>query len=226
MKNVFLTMAMTMGMSLLCQAYTTTSSESLHVWVDNVTLIADGTTVTHMTLYENDPTLNYSNFNMQLTIPKGVTVAKVKQGRETVDDIFYTDRGTSNHVIKCNILEDGVTLKIIGYSAGGEELFNDDENGTPLDALFTIGLIASPDTQPGVYTVAMSDVKFAYGMGDACVPMEEPIYSEMTIEDKTTGVEEIAVDNDVNYYDLYGRNVGKDCMPGIYIRNGKKIVIK
>ncbi len=51
-------------------------------------------------------------------------------------------------------------------------------------------------------------------------------------EDQYTGIGEVAADQrhpqDGNYYDLMGRAVGKDVptMPGIYIHNGKKIVVR
>jgi hypothetical protein len=51
-------------------------------------------------------------------------------------------------------------------------------------------------------------------------------------EDQYTGIGDVAADQrhpqDGNYYDLMGRVVGKDVptMPGIYIHNGKKIVVR
>ncbi|MCM1452688.1 MAG: hypothetical protein NC102_10555 [Clostridium sp.] len=229
MKKNLLAVLIAMLSALSCAAYETVKSETLKVWLDDVTLTADGKTVTHMTLYMNDPAHTYSAFNMEFTIPKGVTVATVKKGRETVDDIFYTDRGTSSHMIACNILPDGVTLKVIGYSMTAEDLFNDDIDGNPLDALFTIGLIASPETENGEHKIPMEGVKFVYNPGDACLPMEEPIFSTMTIQGGTSGIDEIHEDvngEDADCYDMLGRNMGKNPEPGLYIRKGKKIIVK
>ena len=59
------------------------------------------------------------------------------------------------------------------------------------------------------------------------------IYRGMRYDEQIwTGINEVAADQrremDSNYYDLVGRAVGKDLptVPGIYIHNGKKIVVR
>lgn len=210
-------------------AYKTTESESLKVWFEPVTLVADGTTVSRLVVCEND-TLNYSAFNMAFFVPKGIHIVKVKKGRDLVEDIEMTARASSTHSIACNMLSDGTTIKVIADSSMLDDLYPDDEDGNPLDELYSIGLIADPDMVDGTYTVEMLDVKFVLSNADACVPAVQPIYGTFTITGgKTTGIDDTVNDpsaDEGDYYDLLGRKVHGTPTSGIYLHNGEKVIVK
>ena len=228
MRNIFISMLAVAMMSGTASAYTTTKSETLKVWFDPVTLVADGTTVTKMTVYENDH-LNYSAFNMAFIVPKGIHIAMVKKGRDLVEDIDLTARAAATHSIACNMLADGETIKVIADSSMLDDFYPDDEDGNPMDALYTIGLTADPDMEDGTYTVQMLDIKFVLATADACVPIEQPVLGTFTITGGVvTAIDEVECDTaeDEPYYDLFGRIVNGTPAPGIYIHNGRNVAVK
>lgn len=213
---------------LTASAYTTTTSETLRVWFDPITLVADGKTVTRLTVYEND-VLDYSAFNMAFIVPKGIHIAMVKKGRDIVEDIELTERASSTHSIACNMLDDGTTIKVIADSSMLDDLYPDDEDGNQLDALYTIGLIADPEMANGTYQVEMLDIKFVLATADACIPAIMPFYGTFTITGgQSTGIGRVEADGNYEkvYYDLMGRRVEGELTPGIYICNGEKVTVR
>lgn len=208
-------------------AYTTEPSETLKVWVDPITLVADGTTVTKMYVCESD-TYDYTAFNMAFNVPEGITIAKVKQGRDTVEDCFLTERATSTHVITCG-QPLPTQIKVISDSSQLQNFYPDDEDGNIMDELFYIGLIASSDMKEGEYTVEIFDVKFVLENADAFILPHEPLYTTFTVIPKPSGVEDVRVSDDdeqEEWYDLYGRHIDKPTVAGVYICNGVKVVVE
>lgn len=151
---------------------------TLKVWMDkNVGFTADGKTVTYLTISEKDPNYNYIAFNMALTVPKGIKINKVLQGREYVNDIKLSDmRATQTHTISCNMPDDQ-TIKIISSSSANLEFYPDDIEGNPVYPILTIGLVADPSTYNGTYPIEMSDVWFVkrdtIGWKDETTPITE-----------------------------------------------------
>lgn len=145
----------------------TAQTLTLKVWADDITITADGQTVTHLTVYETD-NVDYSAFNMAITLPKGVSVAKVKKGRNWVDDIeLNADRFEGlDHTIACN-MPDEKTLKVMCYSNTLSEIYPDNADGDPVEELFTIGLIADPTTINGDYEAKILDCAFTPASGSA-----------------------------------------------------------
>ncbi|MDO4161344.1 MAG: hypothetical protein Q4D41_12910, partial [Prevotellaceae bacterium] len=154
------------------------AQENFRLWMDEeLAVTADGSTVTYLTVYQNDPDVNYTAFNMTLAVPKGIHINTVTSGRETVDDIALSERGTSGHTIVCKMPDD-VTLNIACYSGKNLELYPDDESGNPCDALFTIGLIADNSTYNSKYQINMSGISFTYR--DANGQLQQKVYTEPT----------------------------------------------
>lgn len=213
--------------AVTAQAYTTTESETLKVWFDDFSIEYNSDNVAYLKVYEND-NLDYSAFNMTFIIPKGLRVNRIKQGRETVDDIFLSERASSTHSIACNILPDGTTLKVIADSSKNDDLFHDDEDGNPLDELFTIGLVADDTLKPGEYPIEMTGIKFVLTTGDASVPANDHVYGTLTVTGVETGVEQISAESlEGKCYDIHGRLIpGKPERGSIAIFNGKKILVK
>lgn len=224
-KNGMLLFAL--GASLTVRAYTTEPSETLQVWADPISIVADGTTISTLTVSEHD-TYNYTAFNMAFIVPEGITVAKVRQGRDWVDDCHLTARASSTHVITCG-QPDPTTIKVISDSSTLADFYPDDEDGNPLDALFTIGLLAAEDMTPGDYKIEILDVKFVLESADAFVLPHEPLYVNLTVLPKdVTGIDNVRADGDAGdvWYDLFGRRVVGQPSPGIYLHNGVKVVVE
>ena len=229
MKKLLLTFAIAIVSILGVQAQSTT----LKVWLDSkVTFQADGTTVTYLKLYENDGDQGYTSFNMSLIVPKGISVNKVKQGRNTVHDIFLSERATTTHTIACNMPSETL-LKVACISTLNQDLYNDDEEGNPLDELWTIGLLADPTMENGDYVVTMPADGLIFNMkdGDNYVSsrISEDVTCVFTIEGGViTAIKQVTVDaEDASaIYDLQGRKLTNPVGSGVYIIDGKKVAIK
>lgn len=157
-------------------------TEALRVWMDNITISADGTTSTRLMVYENDGERDYTAFNMSLIVPDGITVAQVKKGREWVNSIELTERAAESHSISCN-MPDATTIKIICSSNQNDDFYPDDEDGNPMDALFTIDLIANPQMMNGTYAITTEGVVFGHNQGNTVtgyVPQSQPSF-QLTI---------------------------------------------
>ncbi len=231
MKKVIKRLSMALAVMLTsfsAGAYTTTKSETLKVWYEIPTIIADGKTVNYIKVYQHDEGPAYSAFNMHFIFPEGLSLNKVKDGRNMVNDIKFSERASSTHAISCNMPE-ATTLKIIGDSSMNDDLFDTDLNEQPLDELFTVGLIASPDMAAGSYEIYMDGIKFVYKTGDACVPANEPVYGTMIVENPTSSIEEISVDelDPDDCYDIMGRKVDPKKVRGmIVVSKGRKFYVR
>lgn len=230
MKKLFMFLWLSIASFATCSAYTTTESETLKVWYEIPTIIADGETVNYIKVFEHD-NIDYTAFNMVFVFPEGLRINKVKQGREMVDDIFLTERASDSHNIMCKMQDDGKTLKIIANSMQNQELYPDDESGNPLDELFTVGLIADADMLSGTYEVYLTDIKFVLKNVDACVPKDDKIYGTMVVESQNvTQIDIIETDwTEIvgDCYDLQGRKVNpQKCIGSIVLYNGKKVMLK
>ena len=56
-------------------------TQTLEVWGHDITMTADGTTVTHLTISERD-VVDYTGFSLTIVVPKGIHVAQVRSGRD------------------------------------------------------------------------------------------------------------------------------------------------
>lgn len=222
--------------ALLCAAgasadnFEVTTTDHLHVWAEFPDpIVADGTTVNYIKVYEHDDDdTKFCAFNMEFILPEGFRVNKVKKGREIVNDIFLSARGTSTHSIACNI-PDGKDLRIIATSIQNDEFYPDDEDGNPMDELFTIGLIAEPSLETGDYEVPMIGVKFSLKNADARIPANLPVYTIHVNNPTTTGIESVeadALDPD-DCYSLTGIKVDPAKVHGtVVISKGRKVLVK
>ena len=205
--------------------YVTEPSESLEVWADSISLINDGKTISTLTVYEKD-VHDYTAFNMAIVVPEGVTVARVKQGREEVDDIHLTDRATSTHNITCG-MPDSNTIKIISSSPSLANYFPTTDDESEDCALFNIGLVASQEIEPGEYNIELCDIKFVLESADAYILLDEPLVFPITIETPSTGIKRVeSREGSIQKFDLQGRPVNEEQTNGIYIVNGKKILVE
>ena len=156
-------------------------TETLKVWIEDAKITADGNSITKLKVFENDMA-DYTAFNMSIIVPKGVTVAKVNQGRDYAYDIQLSARGTSSHSISCNMLDDGRTIKIIATSSNNDNFYNDDIDGNPLDEIFTIGLMVDSSIANGNYDIRIDDCKFVMKEDAVASEPYNDMISTLTIE--------------------------------------------
>lgn len=196
MKTIFMMLA------LLTAVQASAQTETLKVWMDDVTMTADGQTVTRLYVMEND-VVDYTAFSLSLIVPKGVTIAKVKSGRNTVNDIRLTER-LNDHTISCNMLSDGRTIKIISSSPSNSNFYPDDVDGNVMDSIFSIGLVADPAMVNGNYTIEIKDCKFVLQDATASHP-QEAVTASMKV---TGGVEGLTIN-----YEMAETGVGTLILP-------------
>lgn len=196
MKTIFMMLA------LLTAVQGSAQTETLKVWMDDVTMTADGKTVTRLYVMEND-VVDYTAFSLSLIVPKGVTIAKVKSGRNTVNDIRLTER-LNDHTISCNMLSDGRTIKIISSSPSNSNFYPDDVDGNVMDSIFSIGLVADPAMVNGNYTIEIKDCKFVLQDATASQP-QEAVTASMKV---TGGVDGLAIN-----YEMAEVGVGTLILP-------------
>ena len=196
MKTIFMMLA------LLTAVQASAQTETLKVWMDDVTMTADGKTVTRLYVMEND-VVDYTAFSLSLIVPKGVTIAKVKSGRNTVNDIRLTER-LNDHTISCNMLSDGRTIKIISSSPSNSNFYPDDVDGNVMDSIFSIGLVADPAMVNGNYTIEIKDCKFVLQDATASQP-QEAVTASMKV---TGGVDGLAIN-----YEMTEVGVGTLILP-------------
>lgn len=159
----------------------------LQVWTDaELKFTADGKTVTYMTVYEKNPDVDYTAFNMEFTLPRGFRINLVKKGREWVKDISLSVRASSTHTINCN-MPDPTLLKIISTSSQNENYYPDDEDGNECTELFTIGLVADPETYNGTYAIQMDGARFVKkdASGISADDLDHVEYSNVTVSGGT-----------------------------------------
>lgn len=145
----------------------------LKVWMSSPTLVADGKTVTYLTIYQTDSEELYSDMNMQINVPEGIHIAQKKSGRNYVNDITANvDRFDGTEIgIACN-MPDATSIRVITTNATKNTWYRDDADGNIVEELFTIGLIADNEMVNGNYEITLSSVKFVKLDATANVPNE------------------------------------------------------
>lgn len=226
MKKSLITLCLVLLTAVGAQA----QSETLRVWLDNhVSLTADSTTTTYVKFYQNDGDNAYVSFNLSLIVPKGIHVHQVKQGRNLVDDISLSERATTTHSIACSMPSDTI-LKIACTTIQNQEFYNDDEEGNPMDELFTIGLIADPTTFNGNHVVTMPADGLVFSMKQDGTYVISRIKEDVTSVFTVTGGVSVSIKNTSSddspkaIYDLSGRKLNEPLNKGVYIENGKKVM--
>lgn len=158
-------------------------AQSLRVWMDDMTMVADGQTVTYMTVYMTDPDDLYSGFQMGITVPEGISINQVKSGRVMVNDAkLNADRFDGlGHSLITN-MPNSKTIKLgCMDTSQNAEFYNDDADGNIVEELFTIGLVASPEMINGEYTVEMWDLEMIHKDATGVKPSNTNLTAKMTV---------------------------------------------
>lgn len=95
------------------------------------------------------------------------------------------------------------------------------------DAVKTIINIAISDIDAVIYDVKISLDDNKVKINSFATSVNEAVEKQRAEDEKATGVEELELAEKVNIYDLNGRKITNSMLKlGLYIRNGKKMVVK
>lgn len=184
------------------------------MYCSNIT-VAPGETATLPVNLENSG--KYCSFQFDILLPKGITVDSTvnQSGKVRYSASLVTSRCV-DHSLTSNLIR-GNRYRVIVFS-----LSNTDVEGVN-GPVVNIKLKAEKDAAEGDYTLKMERVVLATADEKEYYPAD----SESTVTvSANTGVNSISIDpSSVKVYDLQGRKVNKPTQ-GVYIINGKKVVIK
>ena len=158
-------------------------AQDFKFWMSNPTLTADGQTVTYLHIYQTDANnKQYWNFQVEITLPEGIHIAKKRSGREYVNDATLNEDRFDGlpHVLGVN-MPDATTFKALcGNSASKQPYYNDDIDGNIVEELFRVGLVADPEMKNGEYTITMyKAILVDTDVNDYRI--EEPVTATLTI---------------------------------------------
>ena len=211
MKKIFATLISAFLLTLGASAQKPVTKENPDLKISmtqDLKFIADGKTPTYITFYEENPAANYSSFQIEAQLPKGITVNKVKSGRKEVDDITlnkYRFDGLG-HSLSWGMPEDGYLKMACLDMTANDAFYNDMEDGTLVPELFVIGLKALETAEIGEFTITLKNIKFMYKNADADVPVGE-ITAKCTVS-SPAGIENITTDvQPVEYFSVEGKKL-------------------
>lgn len=139
-----------------------TASDKLKLWMNNPVMVADGKTVTYLTIFQTDAEDEYWNFEVHINLPAGIHIAQRKEGRKMVDDVTLNpDRFEGMpHTIGVNMPDATSFVAICTNMSSKDTYYNDDAEGNIVEELFTVGLIADEGMTNGKYDIEISTAKF------------------------------------------------------------------
>ena len=157
------------------------------------------------------------SFQFDLYLPEGMEAVKTSKGKFTTT--WNVDRlpADDDHTLSLAQQADGAIRVLCGSLY--DETFEGEDG-----VLFTLKVKVS-GMADGAYTIAMKDIKLSET--DITKFYETPIYEAVMAVDTDTNIGSVKFDDlkEAVVYDLQGRRV-QNTAKGIYIVNGKKVVIK
>lgn len=161
-------------------------SQELKVWINDGVMTADGATKTTLTVFQTDPSDDqYVAFQMKMRVPKGIHIAKKKQGRVDVDDLTLNEIRFEGlgHSLSGNMPDEN-TIVLSCADMNNNPFYPDDAEGNVVEELFTIGLTADNTMTNGVYTITLSGVDFIHSDGSFHSPQKEISFKLTVTEGK------------------------------------------
>ena len=171
-----------------------------------------------------------ANANFRVYLPEGITIPK-EYDEDLEEDVYVVSAST-------DLLKKGHTKQVFVTDDGAMGISIYNVNGGTFKAasgeLIRITLEAASDVKVGEYEAKITDIDMD---NEAANLMQSNGWSSKTWADipftikvgTETGINEIEAAEDWNgpVYDLNGRKInGKPAQKGVYIKNGKKVVVK
>ncbi len=172
-----------MTILLLALTMAQAAGHTIKTWMSNPTMVADGTTVTYLTVYQttDDEEELYRDFEIHITVPEGLSLAQRKEGRKMVDDIaLNADRFEGLPQVLAVSVKGTAITAVCANMTNKETFYRDDADGNIVEELFTIGLVADPGMVNGKYDIEITVAKFALPTGGGAT-LTSPAKSVMTI---------------------------------------------
>lgn len=139
------------------------ATDNLKVWMNNPVMVADGKTVTYLTIYQTDAEDEYWNFEVHISLPAGIHIAKREEKRgKMVDDVkLNADRFEDMpHTIGVSMPDATSFVAICTNMTSKTPYYNDDADGNIVEELFTVGLVADAEMVNGTYDISVDVAKF------------------------------------------------------------------
>ena len=224
-----------------------TNTSSNNAWVDHITFtfeaLDDATTysgyctsLTEITLTTTNNMAGWRSFydaSQAYEVDENTTIYVVRAKSETVDKVVLTDAGTNAIpaatpvILKTTASDYQMTLtKVSTAAALGNNLLAV-TNGTDNVEGYRLGYNATDGVAFFHYTPATApEAGIVYIPVDGVYVSDEGRGLTISFEDNDpSGIMNVNVNHDDNYYDLRGRRVQKPGK-GLYIVNGKKVMVK
>lgn len=162
--------------------------------------------------------VDVEGFNFDLYLPDGITVSKDADGQPEIS--LSTQRTTED---KTNFFESVLlnesSVRVLAASTKGYVIDGNDGN------IAIVKVMIDDNISAGIYPIYLRDISISdinarsYDTGE--------IQSSIIIKDSSVGIREIEERNtDDSFYTIGGIKITSPKMKGIYIHNGKKIVVK
>lgn len=226
-KKIMMALCMLLGMTLTMQAQDT--DRSLY---DNIMYIepATGYIGTQLKLsLQMKNSKAVAGYQCDIQLPKDWKVATNARGRLLVR--LSTDRATAETITNTSgKMQNDSILRILAYTtegdANGMYTFDGDSGEV---ATITIDLPAN--ITAGSYPIKVSEIEMTAPTNEIVALIHDTISTTMTIKDGSTGIHGAQADHEAGkVYSTSGIRVRKNGMrhlkKGIYIQNGRKIVMK
>lgn len=203
--------------------------EANYMYVPSNTLLIDSEGKGELEIWLDNETEDFNTYIFDLYLPEGFVVeknARLGYANSVVPNNGTTDDAkTVNHGI--TVGEHEGFYRVLGTSIGGIPILSNN------DKLLTITVVAPEDFVPTRAGAAGSvkNIEIAAGVTGA-TPHYFPDINFTVDRDFSTGVEGVEVDGFNGYpegiFDIQGRPIKADgeLAPGIYIINGKKVIVK
>lgn len=186
-------------------------------------------------VYLQNETEDFNAFMLDIFLPEGFSIAKNTRGNsyKITFNRDGDDTKTWDHVATVGDNSDYGYFRILGYSSTQTTILPSNPDKPEADWLMTITLSAPSDfsSNGSVTDVSVKNIEFS-SVSNTVSPHYFPdTHFTLLNEAQLSGVEDVIVDEKGKFgydgsYDLYGRKVDGALVPGIYIVNGRKVLVK
>lgn len=198
------------------------ANNSISFAKDNTLVIGQNNRGT-LEIYLDNETTDLNSFMMDLYLPKGFSIAKDEDGSYMVTFYNQEDGKTYNHAATVGYTDD--YYRIVATSLSGATI----KDGNDLLMEVTIQAPEGYYQNGENMTIGVKDIEFASQSNTVSPHYLSDTEFSVVGSGGATGVPNVESnleENSRNVYDLQGRRISNHVSSGIYIVNGKKVLIK